>query len=171
MTASAGVGGRSVPAPGRPPSLGSGRGPPGSGSMAGSAAAADRSAMTGSRLAIGPAATVPAATVAAALRSSASATLVDRRQPVPVLRQAPPDSIEVASLERAADRAHLARADLPMVDLDHRTDLDAGPAQEDLIRDVQLGPVDRADLGTEPLPRRELEEGAARDALQDVVVD
>src|SRR6266511_3009494 len=69
-------------------------------------------------------ATVPgAATVPAALRWGASATLADRRQPVLVFRQAPPYRIEVASLERAADRADLASADLPVVDLDHRADL------------------------------------------------
>jgi hypothetical protein len=34
----------------------------------------------------------------------------------------------------------------PVVDLDHRGDLDAGAAQEHLVGDVQLRPVDRADL-------------------------
>src|SRR5512132_1485195 len=68
-----------------------------------------------------------AVTVAAALRWSASATLIDRRQPMPVFRQAPTHRIEVARPEGAADRTHLAGAHLAVVHLNDRADLDARP--------------------------------------------
>ena len=78
----------------------------------------------------------------------------DLRQPVRVLGQPAAHRVEVAVADELPDRADLARADRPMVDLDDRRDLDAGPAQEHLVGDVQLGPVDRADLERDLLVRR-----------------
>ncbi len=58
-----------------------------------------------------------------------------------------------------------------MVDLGDRRDLDAGAAQEHLVGDVQLGPVDRADLDRDLLVAEQLHHREAGHALEDVVVD
>jgi len=52
------------------------------------------------------------------LRLSTSSTSADRRQPVLVFRQATTDRIEVPIPHEPADRADLARAHRPVVDLD-----------------------------------------------------
>src|SRR5439155_26653328 len=96
---------------------------------------------------------------------------VDGRQPVHELLYLAVDRGEVEVLEGASDLAHLALTDGPAVDLRHRSDLDAGAAQEDLVGDVELGAVDAPLHDRHPELRRELEDGTPRDADQDVVGD
>src|SRR5439155_23263432 len=66
------------------------------------------------------------------------------------------------------DRPDVAAADRAAVDLDTRRDLCAGAAEEHLVRDVQLRPVDRALLDGDPELPREGEDRVAGDALEDV---
>src|SRR5438093_8624008 len=98
-----------------------------------------------------PAAGVAAVTASATSLARASATLVDGGQPVPVLRQATPDRVEVACLDRPGDRPDRAGTDRAVVDLHDRADLDAGATEEHLVRDIQLRAVDRADLRRDAL--------------------
>ena len=88
-------------------------------------------------------------------RRAASRPLLDRREPVAVLGQAAADRVEVAVADEPRRSGPISPdADRPVVDLDDRRDLDAGPAQEHLVGDVQLGAVDRADLDRDALVRR-----------------
>ena len=76
-----------------------------------------------------------------------SGTLGDRRQPVartPAGGRGPRRSSGPGSARVIGPTA--AVADRSMVELDDRRDLDAGPAQEHLVGDVELGAVDRPDL-------------------------
>ena len=91
------------------------------------------------------------------------------RQPAPVFGQVAAHRVEVALADQPRDRADRAVADGAMVDLDHRAHLDAGPAQEDLVTDVELGAIDRADLDRDPGILRQLDDRLAGDALEDVV--
>src|SRR5919106_4770641 len=77
--------------------------------------------------------------------------LVDGGEPVAVGGQAPTHRLEIRARQFASDRAGATGADGAAVDLDHRADLGAGAAQEDLVRGVELGSVDRplADLDSE----------------------
>src|SRR5688500_13425926 len=75
-----------------------------------------------------------------------SGTLADRGQPVLVLRQAAPNGVEVAVLDQPRHGPHRPRTERAVVDLDDRRHLDARPAQEHLIGDVQLAAIDRPDL-------------------------
>src|SRR5947207_5081067 len=78
---------------------------------------------------------------------------------------------EVPLADRRSHRSDRAVADGAAVDLDARRDLGAGPAEEDLVRDEELGPVDGPlHDGVAELPR-ELDDRLAGDALEDVVRD
>src|SRR5688572_30767986 len=96
--------------------------------------------------------------------------LIDGSEPVTIRGNLPAYRVEVGPRHLTRDRAGPAVADLAPVDLDDRADLGAGAAQEDLVGDVQLGTVDRAldDLVPHVGPR-DVDEPAARDALEDVV--
>src|SRR5688572_5618956 len=93
--------------------------------------------------------------------ASLSGTLRNRRQPVAVLRQPAADSVEIAITDQAPDRPDLAGPDRPMVDLHHGRDLDAGAAQEHLVRDIELGAVDRADADRDALLLQQLQDRRA----------
>src|SRR5688500_15782960 len=118
-----------------------------------------------------PAATPPIvrSAVPAPRAASGSGTLGDRGDPVAVLREPPAHRVEVPVADQPADRAHLAGADRTVVDLDDRRDLDAGPAQQHLVGDVQLGAVDRAGLDGDPLVPEQLDDRLAGHALEQVV--
>src|SRR5438067_9981087 len=98
--------------------------------------------------------------------------LIDRKRPGCVLRAVAADRPEVDALELAGELADLAVADRPAVDLDHRRDLCAGAAEEELVAGVQLGAVDRSldDLLSE-LVADQLDQQPAGHSLQDVVGD
>src|SRR5437899_9704924 len=101
----------------------------------------------------------------------ASDTLVDRGQPVAILWPPAAHRLEVAILDGSRDRPDRAGAHRPVVDFDHRADLDAGAAQQDLVGHVQLGAVDRAGFRLEPLVLRKLHDRLAGDPFEDVVID
>src|SRR4029077_8290180 len=92
---------------------------------------------------------------------------VDRDCPVLVLRRLAADGAEVDALQLLREFPDLAVADRPPVDLDHRRDLRAGSAQQQLVACVELCAVDAAlehlfvELGLddtdEELPRHTLE--------------
>src|SRR3954454_11536061 len=93
----------------------------------------------------------------------------DRRQPMREPRIVAPDRLEVDVTDLTADRADAATADGPVVQLDDRRELHARPAQEHLVGDVDLAPIDRADLRLHAEGRGDLEYALAGDALEDVV--
>src|SRR5216684_297739 len=68
--------------------------------------------------------------------------LVDGCQPGAILAAASADDLEIELLQPVDHRPHLAIADRPPVDVDHRRNLCAGAAKEDLIGDIKLGAVD-----------------------------
>src|ERR1035437_231173 len=80
-----------------------------------------------------------------------SLTRVDRRHPVPEGAQPASYRVEIGAADLPRHWPHVSIAHRPMVDRGDRGDLRAGTAQEDLLGNVQLGPVDQA------LPDRELE--------------
>src|SRR6266542_3007556 len=93
---------------------------------------------------------------------------LDAGHPVSVLGCAAPHARLESLLQARRDRAALAAADLPAIDRCHPGDLHTGAAQEDLIGDVQLGPVDLALYHRDAEIAGQLEDGPAVDPLQDV---
>ena len=77
--------------------------------------------------------------------------------------------VEIGARDLCGDRTHLAFADRPVVDARYRGDLSAGSAEEHLVGDVELRPVDGADRGRNAGVARDLEHARADDPLEDVV--
>src|SRR5260221_573467 len=98
--------------------------------------------------------------------------LINRDRPVLVLGRVAADRAEVDALQLLCELAHLARANTAPVDLDHRRDLRAGAAQEQLIAGVQLGAVDAAfDHSLAQLFLDHRHQQGPGDAFEDVVGD
>src|ERR1700686_3075142 len=95
---------------------------------------------------------------------------VDGRQPGTVLGATSPHDLEIELLQPVDHRPHLAVTNWPPVDIDHRRDLRAGAAQEDLVGDVKLRPVDGAlhDLEVQ-LGAQQLDHGEPGKALENIV--
>src|SRR2546423_3985668 len=95
---------------------------------------------------------------------------VDGCEPGPVFAIPAAHDLEIQFLQPLDDRPDLAIADEPAVDVDHRRNLGAGAAEEDLVGNVELGAVDRAledfhaELGTE-----QLDHGEPGEALENIV--
>src|SRR5438105_11989880 len=97
---------------------------------------------------------------------------VDRQRPVSVLGVVASDGLEVDLLQLLGELAHPPVRDRPAVHLDHRRDLRPGPAEEDLVADVELRAVDASlDHGHLQLLTDQPDHQAAGDPLQDVVGD
>src|SRR5262249_27436856 len=94
---------------------------------------------------------------------------LDLRQPVPVCRALASRDAEVEVVDLPDQRPHLPVAHGDAVDGADRDDLPAATAEKRLVTHVQLSPVDVPLLDAEiQLLGKELEQGLARDALQDV---
>src|SRR5436309_740355 len=99
-------------------------------------------------------------------------SLVNGNGPVLVLRRLAAHGAEVDALQLLGEFAHAAVADGPSVHLDHRRDLRARAAQQELLARVELGAVDAAlDHGLAELFADHAHDQLARHALEDVIGD
>ena len=95
------------------------------------------------------------------------ARLEHRHHPMPVFGDQPLGDVEVSLADAACQRAYLPVADRVVIDRADGQHLRATAAEEQLIRDIQFGPVDIAlHHGHPQVVTKQPDQRVARDALQ-----